>query len=187
MSFRARLLAVGRDQCFFTTQMKVTVTESAESETVAVTCALPRVAGLPEITPDVESIDRPAGRPTAWYARVSVGEASTAWMVRLTGAPSAVVCLPGLVTEMGVQHEVGAEKIGAVVTGRFEGGSSMTVGLFGSPIEFARVHVLSQARSARFSGFLRELLSPPAHMSNRYRWKLFQLLSHSEHSSSWMK
>ena len=81
--------------------------------------------------------------------------------------PRAEVCLPGPVTAIGVQHEVGPEKIGAVVTGRFDGGSTMTVGLAGSPIESARVHVLSQARSAFFSGAARDRASPPAHMSNR--------------------
>ncbi len=43
----------------------------------------------------------------------------------------------------------------------------MIVGLSGSVTESARVHVLSQARSAFFSGARRELASPPAHMSKR--------------------
>ncbi len=68
---------------------------------------------------------------------------------------------------MGVQHFVGPEKMGAVVTGRSDGGSTMMVGLAGSVTESARVHVLSQPRRAFFSGDFRELASPPAHMSNR--------------------
>ncbi len=50
------------------------------------------------------------------------------------------------------QHDVGGEKIGAVVTVRPDGGLMVMVGLFGSLTELPRVHVSSHCSRALFSG-----------------------------------
>ena len=68
------------------------------SVAVTVTVELPRIVGVPLISPVEGLIVRPAGKPVAVKARVCPGAESVAWICRLTGAPITPVWLPGLVT-----------------------------------------------------------------------------------------
>lgn len=56
------------------------------------------MAGVPEISPEVEFIDSPAGRPVAEYVSVWPDAESLALIWRLTAVPTVLVWLPGLVT-----------------------------------------------------------------------------------------
>jgi hypothetical protein len=88
-----------------TVHVKVWFDDSDPSEAVAVTLNVPADDGVPEITPVVLLIASPVGRPDAAYVR-GVPFGSVADSGSDTGAPTALVWLPGLVSTGGEFVEV---------------------------------------------------------------------------------